>query len=331
MAGAWSDLHGKIHTQLRQTQFLPHQARLLIAVSGGQDSIFLLRLLLDLQRLWAWELQVIHCNHGWRADANLNAEFVQALSHEAKIPCHIETATEHLKNENQARAWRYQVFAQVAQKLNITHVVTGHTATDQAETLLLHLIRGSGLTGLGGMAWSRELSPELAKVKLVRPLLGITREQTLAFCQEQGLEIWLDSTNENLDLRRNRMRLEMMPLIKEHFNPQAEMVLAQTAQLCQAESDFLAQEAQKLYAAVVNLELPGLDQSQLQQVHPALQRRLIRQFLQGFFEISPTFEHIEVVMRLISAPKNSQSESLPQHIQAWVEPPWLRFRRVEPI
>ncbi|AFY60515.1 tRNA lysidine(34) synthetase TilS [Synechococcus sp. PCC 6312] len=325
MSQAWGDVHARIHTNLRQRLLLPNTARILIAVSGGQDSACLLKLLVDLQPHWAWRLEVIHCNHRWRDDANDNAEFVQALSHRFDLPCHVRVTEQPLTSENQARAWRYAIFGELARELGCAYVVTGHTATDQAETLLLHLFRGTGLGGLGGMAWSRSLGGAYPDIQLVRPLLDLTRPETAQFCQERGLDIWLDSTNANLDLRRNRLRLEIMPQLRQYFNPQADRVLAQTATLCQAEQDYLDQETQKHYATVVNEEIPGLAVNPLQTLHPALQRCLIRRFLQEIFEITPQFAHVEGVLNLIFAPKNSQSSPLPKGIVAWVDPPWIKF------
>lgn len=327
MSQAWGDIHARIHTHLRQQQLLPKSVRILIAVSGGQDSLCLLKLLVDLQPHWAWHLEVVHCNHRWRDDADPNAEFVQALSQRFALPCHVQITEQSLSSENQARAWRYEVFGALAQALGCTHLVTGHTATDQAETLLLHLFRGAGLGGLGAMVGSRSLGDAYPEIRLVRPLLDLTRPETAQFCQQQGLEIWLDSTNANLDLRRNRLRLEIMPQLRDYFNPQADRVLAQTATLCQAEEDFLDQETQKHYATVVNANIPGLALSPLETLHPALQRRLIRAFLQDRFQIAPQFTHVEAVLNLIFAPKNSQSSPLPQGIVAWVDPPWIKFSR----
>lgn len=323
MRQAWGELHAKIHTHLRQNALLPKAARILIAVSGGQDSLCLLKLFVDLQPHWVWHLQVVHCNHRWRPDADENALFVQALSHRFALPCHIRTTENPLKSENQARAWRYGILEELAEELSCTHVVTGHTATDQAETLLLHLLRGTGLGGLGAMAGSRNLGN--SEIQLVRPLLGLTRAQTGSFCQEQSVAVWLDSTNSDVNLRRNRLRLEIMPLLRNYLNPQADRVLAHTATLCQAEQDFLEQETQRLYPTVVNDQLPGLAQAPLRQLHLALQRRLIWKFLHERLAITPEFAHVEAILNLIFAPKHTQSSPLPKGIVAWVDPPWIKF------
>jgi len=327
---AWGLIHARVHTVLRQQQLLPKQSKILIAVSGGQDSQCLFRLMLDLQRLWAWELGVVHCNHGWREDATLNAEFIQAQAHNLNIPCYILTTSTVLTSENQARAWRYHVFAELADTHDYTHIVTGHTATDQAETLLLHLLRGAGLQGLGAMAWSRSLDPEHPDICLVRPLLNLTRAETAQFCQEYEIPIWPDTTNENLDLRRNRLRLEIMPRLRQYFNPQADQALAQTAFLVQADHAYLEEVAHLSAEIVVNYELQALEQTALGQLHPALQRRIIRNFIFRVFQINPSLTQVADIMALTRAPKNSKSAPLAQNIVAWVEPPWIRFHVLEP-
>ncbi len=239
----WTPLHAKIHRTIRSRHLFERNQRLLVAVSGGQDSLCLIKLLLDLQSKWGWHLGIAHCDHRWRSDSQANAEHVENLAKTWNISFYLETANEPLNSEAAARDWRYQVLSAIASEHNYNYIVTGHTASDRAETLLYNLMRGTGSDGLQALTWQRPLTE---KIVLVRPLLEITRTQTKEFCQDFQLPIWEDSTNQDLKYTRNRIRQELLPYLQENFNPQVESALAQTAELLQAEVEYLEQAADRL-------------------------------------------------------------------------------------
>ncbi|PIG92736.1 tRNA lysidine(34) synthetase TilS [Gloeocapsopsis sp. IPPAS B-1203] len=306
----WSLLHAKIHRILRSRCLLPRYQRILVAVSGGQDSLCLAKLLLDLQPKWEWHLGIAHCNHQWRSDAAANATYVSQLAQWWNIPFYSETTDCKLHSEAAAREWRYQTLSAIAQKNNYSHIVTGHTASDRAETLLYNLIRGSGADGLQALTWHRPLTAEII---LVRPLLEITRVETAQFCQEMQLQVWEDSTNQNLKYARNRIRQELLPYLYQ-FNPKVEHNLAQTAEILQAEVEYLESAAQQLQqnaTVTTNEATIQLNCLVLRTAPLALQRRVIRRVLQQTLETAPSFEHIEKVVVLIAAPNGSQSDPLP--------------------
>lgn len=295
-----------------------------MAVSGGQDSQCLLRLLIDLQRHWQWQIQAVHCNHRWREDAAANAEFVAQWTAQCQVPCGVKTAAHPPTSEAAARQWRYQVLAQMAQAEGCTHVVTGHTASDRAETLLLNLVRGSGLDGLQALAWRRSLGPETPHVMLVRPLLEMTREQTGRFCREFEIPFWEDVTNCDRAYRRNRLRLDVLPLLREHFNPQVDATLAQTAEILMAEVAFLETATAQAYdTCAVGAQL---QRQSLGALPLALQRRTIRQWLQQQLAINPEYAHVEKVLALVESPNRSQTDPFPGGAIAVVEEPWIRLQ-----
>jgi tRNA(Ile)-lysidine synthase len=327
----WSDSHAMVHRQLKARALLPSKASVIIAVSGGQDSITLLKLLVDLQPKWQWHLQVIHCNHRWRKDSGDNARFVEQLCVRWNIPCEIISAAEPLANEAQARLWRYQVFENSALRNGYSHIVTGHTATDRAETLLYNLIRGSGADGLQALVWERPISKANSYLKVVRPLLNWTRQDTAAFCRRFSLPIWEDSTNQDTGYARNRIRLDVMPQLKEHFNPAVELTLAQTAELLTADVDYLEQVTHRLYDAVVqpsSTAVPWRIQRQpLRQAHLALQRRVMRQVLQQITTTQVNFEAVEKLVALIHAPNRTQTDPFAGGVIGSVEGDWIIFRQ----
>jgi tRNA(Ile)-lysidine synthase len=321
----WTPLHDRVHRTLRQRQLLPKASRLLIAVSGGQDSLCLSRLLLDLQSKWDWQLAIAHCNHRWRTDADDNAVYVGQLAQQWQVPCFCETVNEPLLSEAIAREWRYQVLTDLALRQGYTAVVTGHTASDRAETLLYNLVRGSGMDGLQALTWQRPLA---ADVQLVRPLLNCHRRETGEFCQAANLRVWEDSTNQDWRYARNRIRQELLPYLQTHFNPQVEQSLAQTAEILRAEVEFLEAEGELLYEQAVTVHSGSstdwcLDRSVLKQSPLALQRRVMKRFLQTVLLLAPSFEQVEKLTALITAPNRSQTDPFPGGAIARVEGDWI--------
>jgi tRNA(Ile)-lysidine synthase len=328
----WTLLHAKLHGVLRLRQLLPKNRRLLVAVSGGQDSLCLMRLLVDLQPKWGWELAIAHCNHRWRSDEAENVAYVAEVAAAWDVPFFCETAIEVPIGEAAARAWRYGALARIAIAQGYEIVVTGHTKSDRAETTLYNLIRGSGADGLQALSWERAL---VSGVQLVRPLLEITRAETGEFCQSQQIKIWEDVTNLDVHYARNRIRQELIPYLQTHFNPQVEQALAQMAELLTADVDYLEQAAAELLRAA--LQIPqgsvsselGLNRVMLRSTPLALQRRVIRQFLQSL-AITPSFEQVENLVGLLDAPNRSQGIPLPGGAIARVEGDWIRMERQKP-
>ncbi|NJP09206.1 MAG: tRNA lysidine(34) synthetase TilS [Leptolyngbyaceae cyanobacterium RU_5_1] len=334
----WTLLHAHLHQTLRDRKLLESGQPVLVAVSGGQDSLCLARLLLDLQPKWKWTLAIAHCDHRWRDDSEANAAFVHDLAQSWQLPFYLQTAEQRLTSEATARQWRYQSLCAIAQKHGYNHIATGHTASDRAETLLYNLVRGSGADGLQALTWKRPLTPE---INLVRPLLTLNRAQTAQFCHDLQLHIWQDSTNQDLNYARNRIRLELLPYLQTHLNPQVEQALAQTVELLQAEVDYLETEAGKLLqqavqtlniGAIANSSLPpekfsvnqthseqsplpapqiSLNRRILQTVPLALQRRVMRQILLKILPCAPNFEQVEKLVALINAPNRSQTDPFP--------------------
>jgi tRNA(Ile)-lysidine synthetase-like protein len=181
----WTSIHASVHRTIRARALFQKGQSLLVAVSGGQDSLCLMQLLLDLQPKWNWVLAIAHCNHRWRSDSSANADYIEQLAQRWQVPYFGAVAIAPPTSEAAARDWRYEKLTEIAQEQGYSAIVTGHTASDRAETLLYNLIRGSGADGLQALAWQRELH---AGLQLVRPLLEITRTQTAQFCETAQLQ-----------------------------------------------------------------------------------------------------------------------------------------------
>ena len=146
----WTPLHARLHKSLRLRSLLPPASKILIAVSGGQDSLCLGQLLLDLSSKWNWQIAIAHCDHQWSTDAGI-AERVAKVASVWQLQFYLKVADALQETEAAARTWRYQALLEIAQEKDFQYVVTGHTKSDRAETFLYNLIRGAGADGLAAL------------------------------------------------------------------------------------------------------------------------------------------------------------------------------------
>lgn len=319
----WTPLHSQLHQCLIDRQLLPLGANILVAVSGGQDSLCLGQLLRDLQSRWQWQLAVAHCDHGWTQDIGI-ADRVAQVTARWMLPFHCETTANLPETEAAAREWRYQSLIRIAQTTGSTYLITAHTQTDRAETLLYNLVRGAGADGLCAMSWQRQLTPEIS---LVRPLLEVNRAQTGEFCREYQLPVWEDAYNQNLKYARNRLRLEIIPQLAAEFNPQVESHLARTAELLRADVEYLESLARDWYQQALDEQGVKLDRAILKSISLSLQRRVIRQFLAQALGKMPTFSQIEDTIVLINAPNRTRTSTFSHGLAAEVSGKWIVVRQ----
>ncbi len=304
----WSAEQHRLHRHLRrQPQLLPQGASLLLAISGGQDSMAMLALLRDLQPLHGWTLRLWHGDHGWRAEGSRQAQELAAWAQGQGLLLHTERAQTSGNGDSNSvssgsssgnreaigRQWRYDGLAQEALRHGCRHVLTAHTASDRAETILLNLARGSHRRGLASLRASRPLAcpshqppasqpqPDSALL-LVRPLLIFSRADTARICQQRELPIWLDPSNDNERLSRNRVRAAVLPVL-EALHPGASLRISAQAERLAAE---LEQQQELLDLALAALTLGGdsgqstLARRGLLALSAAGQRRLLRHWLE---------------------------------------------------
>lgn len=306
-----SPLHVRVRQELRQRTLLPDRDRILVAVSGGQDSLCLLKILADIAPRHQWQLFVLHCNHRWSDRETDCAHFVQTLVRQTfQLPCDIATAEVATLDENRARQWRYGELARWAQRWQCNSVTTGHTRSDRAETFLYNLMRGTGIRGLTSLDWSRPLEATQPLPRLVRPLLDVARHETAEFCRQHQLPVWEDEFNRDLSHPRNRLRHEVLPYLKTHFNPQVDVALNRAATSLQAEADYLQTQTDRLWQQVYLPEPPRLLCQPLRQAHLALQRRAVHRYVQQTMLCAPTFDRVESVRSLLHAPRGSRTSTL---------------------
>ncbi|HWC29578.1 MAG TPA: tRNA lysidine(34) synthetase TilS [Dehalococcoidia bacterium] len=240
-------IEGEVRRFLLDRALLPPDGRLLLAVSGGPDSTALLLILARLARNLKLQLGVAYFDHRLRgaAASRREAAFVSDLACRLEMPfftdegdVHRLAKANHLSLEDAARRARYEFLASVAAREGFSAVATGHTASDQAETVLLHLVRGAGLDGLAGMSPNSAWPMGGGVPTLIRPLLRVSREQTLAYCAAARVTPLDDASNASPRFRRNRVRHELLPLLRE-FNPAIDDALVRLADAAGEDAAYL--------------------------------------------------------------------------------------------
>jgi len=284
------------------------ETTLVVAVSGGPDSACLLKILSEISPRLGIRLHGAHLNHRLRGEeADADAAYVAELCEKLKVPCTIAsedvTAFKHANQmtlEEAAREVRYGFLAEVARAQGAVSIVVGHTSNDHVETIMLHLLRGSGTAGLGGLkpASSRRLSGK--DYSIIRPLWEISHEETEAYCQQHHLQPRHDSTNLSLSPLRNRIRLELLPKLK-NYNPAITEALKRTAKIAEEDISFIKKEAVKAYrqTAAAAPQSVTLDKNKFLSLHVAIQRQVLRMAIKNVLGSLKDIEarHIEELMK----------------------------------
>ena len=290
-----------------QPQLLPQGSSLLLAVSGGQDSMALLALLQDLAPLHGWSLGLWHGDHRWHDGSSRIAAELSNWCQKRQLPLQVDQAAPgQVPSEAKARQWRYERLAQRAREAG-ADVVTGHTASDRAEGVLMNIARGCGIQGLSTLREVRPLSDASPKgPRLRRPLLQFTRAETAAICSELHLPIWLDPSNDNHSLERNRIRHQVMPVLDE-LHPGCEQRIAG---LSQRMAQLRTTQSGLSELALQSLSRPdGLNRQTFRQIDPPTCGALLAAWLRREGAPKITSKKLEELShRLRMGPGNGQSD-----------------------
>ena len=288
-------------------------ARLVVAVSGGPDSLALLSALIRLAETTGLILHGAHLDHGLRGAASAaDAAFVQDTFASLQIPSTVRHAdvsafrkARKLSPEEAARETRYAFLADVASEQHADAVALGHTADDQAETVLMHILRGSGLRGLRGM---QPLATRVVcdrQTTLVRPLLGLWRAQTVSYCKALGLRPREDKSNLSREPTRNRIRLDLLPEL-ETYNPAVQDALVRLSRAAAIDLDFIDGEVDAIWSRVAVDEGAGvtLRHEAFSTLDPALQAHVLRRAMLSvkgdLTDVGQT--HVDDMVRLMHGP-----------------------------
>jgi tRNA(Ile)-lysidine synthase len=328
---------------IRLPELFARGTRLVVAFSGGQDSTCLLHAMANAHR--DLDLLAVHVDHGLRPDSATGAQEVQRRAESLGVSCEVmrvdvgayRNSLKRASLQQAARAARYQALAVAAERHAAAAVLVAHSADDQAETVLLNLIRGAGVLGLAGMPMDdvvdpRRFGPPAVQpsaqrpFRLVRPLLRVPRETTLAYCTHLGLSLVEDASNQTRVYTRNRVRLDLLPLL-EQFNPAIREVLARTAEL--ATDDLAVLDAAAADQHVV-VERDGEYDLRAFRAQPrALQRRLLRLGLQALSGrlVDVADATIEDTLDLLQTGQPDQTYHLPHAVEVCIKHQTFVLRR----
>ena len=307
----------RTHRFITQHQMIQPKETVLVGVSGGVDSLALLYTLHTLRHQLDCQLHVAHLDHGFREDAAADAVYVAEQADRLGIPIsstRIDVPqlmrAQKLPAEVAARRARYQFYECVSERIGATKIALGHHRGDQAETVLMNLLRGAGASGLKGILPVRE-------GKFIRPLLAFSRKEIEDFVAQLGLQPRCDATNYQLDYLRNRVRLELIPALERTYNSNIQNVLNQTAELLQTESAYLEMLAHDaLQACRIESYTPDtvvLDLRLFREHHLALRRRILRLAVAEVFGEGRDlyFNHFESMLNLIDGEAPNSALDLP--------------------
>ncbi|MEK7851319.1 MAG: tRNA lysidine(34) synthetase TilS, partial [Deltaproteobacteria bacterium] len=282
----------------------------LIGVSGGPDSMALLYLLNDINKEYTVKIKVAHLNHGFRKEAAEEAEFVKKAAASLGLPAIIKSIDvpsikerENLSAQEAARKARYAFFEEAASDAGANKVALAHTADDQAETVLMRLIRGSGPLGLSGIPPVRDMSGDCPYLRaacrrigtvpgtevtgqeaiIIRPLIDCSRKDVEEYISENDISYVIDNSNLKMDYMRNRVRMELIPFL-EGYNPNIKETLIRVAEISHRDNQFLEARAWEAFASCQGSGIGGQGNNEgiaiafkvLKDLHPALLSRILR-------------------------------------------------------
>jgi tRNA(Ile)-lysidine synthase len=302
---------------IRRHNLISSGSKILVAVSGGPDSITLLHIFSRLQAELGINLHVAHLNHGLRGtESAADASYVAELTAKMGLPTTIETrditryqAEHRLSLEEAAREVRYAFLAQTAREVGAERVAVGHNLNDQVETILLHIIRGTGTRGLRGLQPCSTLIFSNQQLTVIRPLLEIKREEIETYCSSFQLNPCQDTSNLSLSLFRNRIRRELLPLLLS-YNPGIFGSLLRISRIAQDDLAFLEGKTAEIQANILCKKDNHIifDKARLQNSAPALQRQIFRQAIAKLLGDLKDIEtrHIEGIMEALNKPAGRQ-------------------------
>ncbi len=271
----------KIKGFIVKNDLIAHGDSVLLGVSGGPDSVAMTYLFNVCKYELGIKLYLAHYNHNLRKTSVKDQDFVISLSEKLNLPLITKTGftnSQKIKGsvEEFARTQRFNFLIQAAQQVNADSIALAHTQDDLSETVLMRIIRGAGLYGLRSILPKRQIH----KHTFIRPLLGVTKQEIIAFLKKEKIAYCLDPTNKQTIFFRNKIRHELLPLLKKDFNSNIQETLAHLSETMTSDYDYLQKQAEKAYARISKttkkyLQIK-LETKKIQKLHLALQRLVFR-------------------------------------------------------
>jgi len=312
----------KILQFINKHEMISHGNKVLVGVSGGPDSMAMLYALYQLRYELDFCIHIAHLDHQFRGEeSKADANFVNKHAKLLNLPITIESRNvplliekENLSSEAAARKARYEFYEYILKKENCDSVALGHNADDQAETVLMHLIRGSGMRGLIGIRPVRGV--------YIRPLLNVYRTEIDKFLSDIGIVPRQDSSNLKPIYFRNKIRLQLLPLLESNYNPNIKNIFCQTAEILRAETEVLNNLCNEKMADCVEFQSDDeihIAVNYFKSLSVAIQRRILRSAIEEIIDVNEiidiNFGHIESILEIISSESPNLSLRLPHQIE----------------
>ena len=267
-------LKEKVEKTIRKISLIPQNSKILVALSGGPDSVTLLHVLLQLKENLRIEVAAAHLNHMLRdEESERDEQFVKDLCRKWNVPLFVrrENVKEISKGKNVeaiAREVRYRFLEETLKKIDGDLIATGHTASDLVETVILNLTKGAGIKGLRGFLPKRD--------RIIRPLFEVTREEVERYVEENQLPFVIDSSNFKTDFERNLVRIGVIPVLK-NINPRLEEAVLRSTEVLREIEGFLSEKVENLLQNYLKEEIFCVPLKEFKAFHPALRRELLRE------------------------------------------------------
>lgn len=342
----------QIRETIREHNLIEKGDHIVLGLSGGPDSVCLFHVLCGMAGEMDLTIHPVHVNHQFRPGAaEADQAYVERLCAKAgltarvfTVDCNALAAELDMTSEEAGRKARYDAFFAVAAlaaedcgETGRVKIAVGHNANDQAETVLFRILRGTGMDGIAGMAYEREERRESGIFKVVRPLLDTWREDVEVYCEENGLDPVTDHTNNEELYMRNRLRLDLIPYIEEHYNSNFQEGLVRMAKIAAADKDYFWEETSRAYMmlrtpAGLTLDVEPADEVTLDwrglaNCHEALRHRII---LKAFDEIGLTqditAERLEAADKIILGQAGGKTVEFPHGYTLCVGKGMVTFR-----
>lgn len=277
-------------------------SKIVLGVSGGPDSTCMLDIFAKLQKKYELELIVAHVNYGLRGkDSDGDERFVRKLAEKYSIGAKLLKIKElssygkRTPSENELRNIRYDFFEKVRVKNNFDLIAVGHTLDDQAETLLMRLIRGSGLAGLSAIKHKNN--------KIIRPLLGITKREIIDYLNRTNGVYRTDRTNKEIPFLRNKIRNKLIPLLEKKYNPNIKETLYKSSLNVAEDYALIDELAERYYQKHKELRV-----SNILKLHPSLQKRIILKAIENIRPNSKDIEsaHVNEILKILKSVKSKR-------------------------
>jgi tRNA(Ile)-lysidine synthase len=305
----------KVRSWIDKHKMLNDGEKIVVACSGGPDSLALLHILEGFRSEYNISIVAAHLDHMFRGEESAEeAEFVVAFCRKRGIICYQEAIDvpqiikeTGMSDEEAGRVVRYQYLRQIAETIGGAKIATGHHRDDQAETVLLHMLRGAGSTGLRGI--------QPVNADIIRPLLSVSRAEIMMYCEEHDLQPQFDSSNGKTKYLRNRIRLSLLPELEKQYNSSIKDALCRTATIVGDEHEFIQDTAKKLWFTVA--EDYGdhifINAKKMELIHIAVKREIFRMAIekkQGCLT-GISFYHVETLIEMLSSGRVGSIMQLP--------------------